>query len=164
MNKILIGRVISNSAFQYLLLFFLAVIIWQIYYPGIMSPDSLNQYGQAYYGFFEDAHPPLMSIVLWMLMRIGGNIGILLFIQCLCALFGLRSLISLVMRFFAANHVSRQLTGMLSTAATILFLIPFFYAFHVLFRYLLERCVAGYYAAVDNLLFIMVIPKSRFIK
>ncbi|MGI8555822.1 MAG: hypothetical protein ACR2LT_05650, partial [Pyrinomonadaceae bacterium] len=78
---------------QTILLAVIAVVIWRIYYPGIMSPDSIDQYGQALEGNFVDWHPPLMSLVLSLIFKVGGGIGTLIFMQCLAALFGLRSAI-----------------------------------------------------------------------
>jgi hypothetical protein len=101
-----------------------------------MSPDSLNQYGQAFHGFFEDAHPPMMSIVLWMIMKLGGDIGILILFQCLFAVFGLRTLLWLCLRFFSDSIISIQSNGIIATIITLLFLIPFlspFMFFSVIF-------------------------------
>jgi hypothetical protein len=37
--------------------------------PGLMSPDSLSQYGQGLSGAYSNAHPPLMSFVLGLCAR-----------------------------------------------------------------------------------------------
>lgn len=92
---------IKSSFWQVFLLSFLATVIWRIYYPGLMSPDSIDQYGQAYFGSFVDWHPPLMSIVLRLVMKLGGGIGSLILFQCFAAVFGLRNLLSLALRFFS---------------------------------------------------------------
>lgn len=118
MNKFLTG-------FQYLLLFVTAVIVWQIFYPGLLSPDSIGQYTQAQTGIFDDANPPLMSLVLRLFIKLGGGIGTLIFLQCLAALFGLRSIISLSIRLFSGQSVSKQTAGLIAAAFTLLSLIPF---------------------------------------
>jgi hypothetical protein len=113
------------SLWQTVLLCLTAIITWRIYYPGIMSPDSIDQYEQALTGNFVDWHPPLMAIVLWMVMKLGGDIAVLILIQSLFALFGLRSLLSLSLQFFSDSPASRQIAGSIAFAVTILFLIPF---------------------------------------
>ncbi|MGI8470329.1 MAG: hypothetical protein ACR2N3_17965, partial [Pyrinomonadaceae bacterium] len=110
---------------QAILLIVIAVLVWQIYYPAIMSPDSIDQYGQALEGNFVDWHPPLMSIVLAAIFKIGGGIGTLIFLQCLAALFGLRSAFSLSLRFFSGQNISKQSSQLIATISTVVFLIPF---------------------------------------
>ncbi|MBI3438638.1 MAG: hypothetical protein HY054_08330 [Proteobacteria bacterium] len=44
--------------------FLLSVLV---FYPGIFTPDSLNQFSQAQSGEFEDWHPPIMA-ALWSLL------------------------------------------------------------------------------------------------
>lgn len=121
---------IKNLYFwQIILLSFTVFFIWQIYYPGLMSPDSIAQYQQAQGGYFNDWNPPLMSIVLWAVMKVGGGIGLLILIQCFFSIFGLRRLISLSIIFFSNRTISKQTAGLAATAATFLFLIPFFSPF-----------------------------------
>ncbi len=48
----------------------LAVLQLLIFWPGVITPDSLAQYGQAVSGHYEDWHPPIMAFLwrqLWML-------------------------------------------------------------------------------------------------
>ena len=59
----------------YWLLYTLPMIaVWGIYllsfWPGMMSPDSNNQWAQAVSGQFNDAHPVFHTLLLWVLMRI----------------------------------------------------------------------------------------------
>lgn len=129
MNKFLTG-------FQYFLLFATAVVIWQIFYPGLLSPDSVGQYAQARTGIFDDANPPLMSLVLRLVVKLGGDIGALIFLQCLAAIFGLRSIVLLSILLFSKQSISKQIAGIIATVFTILFLIPFltpFMFFSVIF-------------------------------
>lgn len=121
---------IRNLCFwQVILLSLTVLVIWQIYYPGLMSPDSMAQYQQAQGGYFNDWHPPLMSIVLWAVMKLGGGIGLLILIQCFFAVFGLRRLIALSILFFSNQTIGKQTAWIIATAATFLFLIPFFSPF-----------------------------------
>lgn len=50
------------------------IAVWGIYllsfWPGMMSPDSNNQWAQAVSGQFNDAHPVFHTLLLWVLMRI----------------------------------------------------------------------------------------------
>jgi hypothetical protein len=126
----------TGSFWQIIILSLVALVIWQIYYPGLMSPDSIAQYQQAQTGYFNDWHPPLMSIVLWVIMKLGGGISLLIFLQCLLALLGLRRLIYFSILFFSNQSVSKQNAGLTATIATILFLTPFltpFMFFSVIF-------------------------------
>lgn len=120
-----LGRIVNSLFFQYSLLFIIAIIIWQIFYPGLMSPDSLDQYGQAQNGVFVDWHPPIMSIILSGLMKLGGDIGLMILIQCLAALFGMRAALSLLLTLFSNGYISRESARLIATIVTILFLIPF---------------------------------------
>ncbi|HSS75830.1 MAG TPA: hypothetical protein VLV54_03710, partial [Thermoanaerobaculia bacterium] len=38
-----------------------AFVVWRIFFPGLMSADSIIQYGQAVTGRFNDWQPPLMA-------------------------------------------------------------------------------------------------------
>ncbi|MBD3307724.1 hypothetical protein GF339_14905 [candidate division KSB3 bacterium] len=62
--------------------------VWLIFYPGGMSPDSIDQYRQAVTRTFHDWHPPIMSLLLAGLMEVGGDIEVLMLLQCLLGGFG----------------------------------------------------------------------------
>ena len=47
--------------------FFCLMVSIAVYYPGIFTPDSLEQFAQAQSGEFEDWHPPIMA-ALWRLL------------------------------------------------------------------------------------------------
>lgn len=119
----------KSNFWQKILLFFIAFAIWQIFYPGLMSPDSMAQYEQALGGYFNDWHPPLPSIVLWFIMKLGGGIGTLIFIQCVAAIFGLRTTLSLMLEFFSSQQLSKSNCKKTSTILTVIFLIPLFTPF-----------------------------------
>lgn len=110
---------------QTFLLSLIATVIWRIYYPGLMSNDSVDQYLQAAVGSFTDWHPPLMSVILSMFFKLGWGIGELMLFQCLFAIFGLRCVISLSILFFSNQSISKQTSRAAATIATIFFLIPF---------------------------------------
>ncbi|MGI8495683.1 MAG: hypothetical protein ACR2L1_10295 [Pyrinomonadaceae bacterium] len=114
-----------GSIWQSVLLITLAYLIWRIYYPGIMSPDSIEQYGQALKNDFVDWHPPLMSLILALTFKVGGGIATLIFFQCLAALFGLRSTVALLLQFFSDMSISKSKSKFIGTIFTVVFLAPF---------------------------------------
>jgi hypothetical protein len=69
-----------------------ALGLWRVFFPGLMSADSIAQYGQALTGQYNDWHPPLMAIVLHQCFRIGRGIGLVTFVQCVAGLLGVRAL------------------------------------------------------------------------
>lgn len=118
--------VLKNDVFwQTFLLSLIVTVIWQIYYPGLMSNDSIDQYLEAATGSYNSWHPPLMSIVLSAFLKMGGDIGSLILLQCCLAVFGLRNLISLLILFFSNQLISKLSCRWAATVVTILFLIPF---------------------------------------
>ncbi|MDZ4720527.1 MAG: DUF6020 family protein [Roseiflexaceae bacterium] len=52
----------------------LCIVCWGIYllafWPGIMSADSLSQWQQAIQGQFDDWHPAIHSMLIWLLIHI----------------------------------------------------------------------------------------------
>jgi hypothetical protein len=50
------------------------ILIWLIYllafYPGMMSADSMNQWGQVLTGKFIDHHPAIHTFLIWLLTRL----------------------------------------------------------------------------------------------
>jgi hypothetical protein len=69
-----------------------ALVLWRLFFPGLMSVDSIDQYGQALTGRYNDWHPPLMAIVLHFVFVLGGAIGLLMLGQCLAGVFGVVAL------------------------------------------------------------------------
>jgi len=69
------------------------LVVWRLFYPALMSYDSIIQYDQAVTHRFADWHPPLMAIVLRFTLGSGAQIGLLMLAQCLAGLFGLRALV-----------------------------------------------------------------------
>lgn len=51
------------------------------YFPGFMSPDSLDQFGQALRGEYDDWHPPVMAFVWRMLNKIEEGPELMLAMQ-----------------------------------------------------------------------------------
>lgn len=60
---------------------FLAMLFWFIWRPGLLSPDSLDQYRQAMTMHFDDWHPPFPAIVLSLFLKLGAGMSGLMFVQ-----------------------------------------------------------------------------------
>lgn len=78
----------------------LAVLLWRIFYPGLLSSDSIEQYKEALSGQYKDWHPPLMSIALRFVLELGGTIALLTIVQCAALLLGLYALATASQRLF----------------------------------------------------------------
>lgn len=56
------------------------VLVVAAFYPGVMSPDSIDQWGQGHAWDFYDVHPPIMSALWGLLDRVwAGPAGMLVF-------------------------------------------------------------------------------------
>jgi hypothetical protein len=62
--------------------------LWRVFFPGLLSADSVAQLHQAHSGAFNDWHPPLMSAALRLVLLSGGGVGQVTFVQCLAGVFG----------------------------------------------------------------------------
>jgi hypothetical protein len=78
----------------------MALSIWKVYYPALMSPDSFAQYRQALRGVYSDLHPPIMAKVLHCFMRLGRGIAAVTLLQSLFGCFGIYLLSKTILRFF----------------------------------------------------------------
>jgi hypothetical protein len=101
-----------------------ALALWRLFFPGLMSSDSIAQYGQALTGLYNDWHPPLMAIVLHLVFLLGGAIGILMLGQCLAGVFGVRALAGSVIALLARDRLSERRTAWLSLAVLLALLAP----------------------------------------
>lgn len=81
-----------------------AFIIWHVFYPAFMSPDSIGQYKQALTGEYDDIHPPLMAKVLHFFMLMGSGIGAVTLAQTLLGCFGIYLLSRQILVFFNVNE------------------------------------------------------------
>src|SRR3989338_137024 len=66
--------------FDFILCFLFFLLILHMFYPGLMSPDSVSQLRDAITGNFSDWHPPVMSAT-WKLTNkfVFGPFGMLIF-------------------------------------------------------------------------------------
>jgi hypothetical protein len=84
-----------------------ALGLWRLFFPGLMSTDSIDQYRQALTGVYTDWHPPLMAIVLHLILSLGGALGILMLSQCLAGVFGVRALARAVIALLYGDYGDR---------------------------------------------------------
>jgi hypothetical protein len=101
-----------------------ALLLWRLFFPGLMSQDSVDQYGQALTGRYTDWHPPLMAIVLHLVFSLGGAIGILMLGQCLAGVFGVRALAGSVIATLAGGRVPERRAAWLSLLVLLALLLP----------------------------------------
>ncbi len=114
-----------------LLLVVLGLILWRVFFPALMSYDSVIQFNQAWVGRYNDWHPPLLAVALHLFLKAGRNIGALMLVQCLAGLFGLRALVLAWLRaFFGSAVPPRRAEGIALLVVLVLFLpvspLPFY--------------------------------------
>ena len=66
-------RAAADSLPAGLTLAVIALVLWRLFFPGLMSADSIAQYGQALTGHYNDWHPPLLAIVIHRSSAWGGR-------------------------------------------------------------------------------------------
>jgi len=101
-----------------------AFAIWRVFFPALMSKDSLDQYWQASTGQYNDWHPPLMAVVLKIVMASGGAIGILMLAQCLAGVFGIRALATSVLGTLHSGRIPPRRAAWISFLVLLVLLIP----------------------------------------
>ncbi len=79
---------------------FVSIFLWIMFYPGILSWDSLYYFQQASTGQFIDWHPPLLAFVLAFVLKMGGGLGVITFFQCFGGIFGVCQLVIEIMSLF----------------------------------------------------------------
>ena len=104
------------------------MLVWQIFYPGLLSDDSLALYASAVTRTYWDWHPPIMAIAVSLVHGAGLGLGHLILAQTLLALFGLRALalacLHLFLRPLPRSSVARSWLATLVVAPFILPLRP----------------------------------------
>jgi hypothetical protein len=86
---------VASSVYEWIRYSIPLVAVWLIYWlaflPGLISADSVNQWGQIVSGRYDDWHPVSHTWVLWLLSRPGHSLGAVSFVQVILAalLFGL---------------------------------------------------------------------------
>jgi hypothetical protein len=101
-----------------------AFAVWRVFFPGLMSTDSIAQYRQALTGEYSDWHPPLMSIVLKIVLASGGALGILMLGQCVAGVFGIRALAAGCLRLFYGGRIALRRAAWISWLVLPVLLLP----------------------------------------
>jgi len=101
-----------------------ALFLWGLFFPGLMSNDSVVQYGEALTGQYRDWHPPFMSILLHLVLALGGGLGALMLAQCLAGAFGVRALARSVLAFFQGDRLAEDQAAWLSLGVLLALLVP----------------------------------------
>ena len=108
-----------------------ALLVWRIFFPALMSFDSWVQFRQAWAGQYDDWHPPLMAIVLHQCFRLGRNIGLVTFVQCLAGLLGVRALAAAWLEAVFGTAVPPRRADWIAAGVALLLLLsplPFYLA------------------------------------
>jgi hypothetical protein len=100
-----------------------ALVIWALFFPGLMSGDSCDQYRQACEHYFHDMHTPIMSIVLSFFLRIWDLHG-LTFLMCLAGSLGMFGLLAGALELFYPEAWSERRRGAVAFLGFLLLLIP----------------------------------------
>jgi hypothetical protein len=101
-----------------------ALLLWRVFFPGLMSADSIAQYGQALTGRYNDWQPPLMAIVLHAVFSLGGAIGILMLAQCAAGVFGVRALVRAVIALLYGDRIPERRAAWLPLLVLLALLVP----------------------------------------
>jgi hypothetical protein len=102
----------------------ISAVLWLIFYPGLLSFDSIQQYKQAREGDYNDAHPPLLAVALRGMFTLGGDIQHLMFVQCLVGVFGVYLLAYQTLRFAQAEPGRARLGALVVLGALLTPLSP----------------------------------------
>ncbi len=101
-----------------------ALALWRLFFPGLMSQDSIIQYGQAVTGQYNDWQPPLMAIVLRAVLGLGGALGLLMLAQCLAGVFGVRALARESLELLWGDRVPPGRAAWLALLVLLVLLLP----------------------------------------
>jgi hypothetical protein len=101
-----------------------ALLVWRLFFPGLMSQDSISQYGQAVAGLYNDWHPPLMAIVLRIVLGLGGALGLLMLGQCLAGALGIRALAQGCLELLYGDRIPPRRAAWLPPLVLLLLLAP----------------------------------------
>ena len=125
LTKKIVNSVVQEKSSLFIIIYVLiSISIWAIFYPALMSTDSIYHYRDALNGFYNDFHPPLLPITLSGIFSIGFDIGFLMLIQCLAGCLGIRFLSISVQKSFIDNQLSGTAMELIALATLVILLIP----------------------------------------
>lgn len=102
----------------------IALFVWAVFYPALMSEDSLNQYKQAVSRTFSDWHPPVISLVLSGVLALGGSLGLFMLGQCLAGAFGVTAFARACLEQLHGDRISPRRAAWLSLLVLLILLSP----------------------------------------
>jgi hypothetical protein len=101
-----------------------ALLVWRLFFPALMSADSISQYGQALSGQLNDWHPPLMASVLKVVLGLGGGLGLLMLGQCLAGALGVRALATACLGLLYGERLAPRRAAWISLLVLLVCLLP----------------------------------------
>lgn len=81
--------------------------------PGLMSPDSIDQWHQAVHGHWVDSHPPAYTALLWISYRLSGSPFLIAMVQTATIALALTALGFAVRRLGASRRAVALLSAVL---------------------------------------------------
>jgi hypothetical protein len=115
----------TRTGFSYLIALCcigVSIVYWMIFYPGILTPDSVQQYDQAITGMYTDWHPPVMAFLISCVLRAGGNLGLITLAQFFLGFYGASRLCGGVSKSLGASN---SYAARVSFVSTLIFALPF---------------------------------------
>jgi hypothetical protein len=88
-RNILSGKTVFVFLFVSIIVYAVYIINFLANYPGGISPDSIEQWNQVKSGTFNNWHPAIHSMLIWLITRVIDNYAYVIRFQILC--FGLMS-------------------------------------------------------------------------
>lgn len=98
--------------------------LWAVFRPGLLSFDSIAQYGQALRGSYTDWHPALISIALHFVLALGGSLSRFMALQCLAGALGVFAFARAAMRRLHGERLPPRRAAWLALATLLVLLIP----------------------------------------
>src|ERR1700690_1637270 len=84
-------------------------LVWLVFYPGILSLDSLYMYLEAASKIaYTDEKALLLPLILSFTLKVGGNLSFLILFQCIAGLLSIRYLALSLARFFKVSEKYRD--------------------------------------------------------
>ena len=104
----LLIKIRPRPSFSLIVSLTLALVTWIIFYPGIMSVDSLFTYREAITGNITDIRSPFITILLLLFLKAGGKISLFILLQCILGYLGIRRLVFAVTGLFSPRQERQE--------------------------------------------------------
>jgi hypothetical protein len=91
-----------------------SILVWLIFYPGILSLDSVYMYLEAASKFaYTDEKALLLPFALSLVLKAGGNLSTLVLFQCMAGFLAIRYLVLALTACFKFGEKARDLMALL---------------------------------------------------